>query len=109
MLRPETGCGWLLIMGLGREAIPGGICDGIWRDGSTAEGWGGDVNSGKKAVPSGKSWSGWKFSQRDGERLGDVRVTRKKSGGVAGRENWPLNGVVGLVLARELPVPVIGS
>jgi hypothetical protein len=39
------------------------------------------------AVPSGNSWSGWKFSQRDGERLGEVRVTRKKSGGVAGREN----------------------
>lgn len=109
MLRPETGCGWLFIMGLGRGAMPGGICDGIWRDGSTVAGWGGDVSSGKKAVPSGKSWSGWKFSQREGERLGEVRVTKKKSGGVAGRENWPLNGVVGLVLARELPVPVIGS
>lgn len=83
--------------------------DGIWRDGSTEPGGGGEVNSGKKVVPSGKSWSGWKFSQRDGERFGEARVTKKKSGGVAGRENWPLKGVVGRVLARELPVPVIGS
>jgi hypothetical protein len=70
---------------------------------------GGDVNSGKMAVPSGKSWSGWKFSQSEGERLGEVRVTRKKSGGVAGRENWALKGVVGRVLLRELEGPEMGS
>jgi hypothetical protein len=86
-----------------------GICGGSCRFGSTDAGGWGEVNSGKKAVPSGNSWSGWKFSQREGERLGEVRVTRKKSGGVAGRENWPLKGVVGRVLARELPFPVIGS
>jgi hypothetical protein len=37
-------------------------------------------------VPSGNNWSGWKFSHREGERLGEVRVTRKRSGGVAGSE-----------------------
>ena len=69
----------------------------------------GDDNSGNIAVPSGNNCSGWKFSQSDGERLGDVRVTRNRSGGVAGRENWPLKGVVGRVFPRERPVPVKDS
>lgn len=88
---------------MGRWAMLGFGCAGIGSDGSTVPGGGGgEVSSGKMAVPSGNSWSGWKFSQSDGERLGEVRVTRKKSGGVAGRENWALNGVVGRVFPREM-------
>lgn len=41
--------------------------------------------------------------------MGEVRVTRKRSGGVAGRENCPLKGVVGRVFPRERPVPVKDS
>ena len=55
---------------------------------------------------SGKSWSGWKFSHRACEMFGELRVTRYKSGGVAGRENEGLNGVAGLVWGRELVPPM---
>lgn len=44
---------------------------------------------------SGKSWFGWKFSQRLWEIGGELRVTRYRSGGVPGTMASPgLNGVV---------------
>lgn len=52
-------------------------------------------------LPSGKSWSGWKFSQSCCDIGGEFRVTRKRSGGVAGMEK-PLNGEFARVPIREL-------
>lgn len=87
---------------------PPPICPGIWSCGSTGFG-GGEKFENDMFMPSGKSWSGWKFSQSDCEMLGELRVTRKRSGGVAGTENVGLNGDVGRVFPRELPVPRYGS
>jgi len=106
---PETvrGMCWLfIIMRCCMFCVWSWLCICSW--GSTAPSCG-EASSGKNAVPSGNSCSGWKFSQRDGERLGEVRVTRNRSGGVAGRENCPLKGVVGRVFPRERPVPVKDS
>ena len=41
--------------------------------------------------------------------LGEFRVTRYKSGGVAGTEKDGLNGVAGLVCGRELEPPMKAS
>ena len=56
-------------------------------------------------VPSGNSRSGWKFSHRFWDIGGEFRVTRYRSGGVAGTEYDGLKGVGGRVLLRDAPVP----
>lgn len=56
-------------------------------------------------VSAGKSWSGWKLLQRSWGIFGELRVTRKRSGGVPGYENpFGLKGLVGRVALRELPM-----
>lgn len=54
-------------------------------------------------VPSGNSWSGWKFSHNDCGIGGEWRVTRKRSGGVAGMDNPPGKGEAGRVPPRDGP------
>src|SRR5271155_3193181 len=74
-------------------------CCGICSCGSTAV-FGGGLENGIVFVPSGNSWSGWKFSHNDWDIGGEFRVTKNRSGGVAGIE-YPAKGEFARVPPRE--------